>query len=426
MSSDDDRFEALVREALHEEEPSLPVRITAAELRARAGARRGRWSLLMSTRSWLGALVPIAVLVAVVAAFTIGPLGSSPVGGTPAPSAAVPTVALASAPSSAPTSTATALPTPTPPSIDLGVAGDVVFVQVAEDGTIHVRSIGANGERTLYETQAALPFAPTGKVSAISTDGHLAIEVDVAAASGGRPEGTWLIDMRDPRDPGQLVPGAAPAFGPTGDLITFTRDRSLGTSTIHRYRFRPDGDIDSQSEIPVPVVLDVLPVFAEDGSGLFASGRIRPPALGILEWDGTVVDRRVSWAPWFATGTERPSGVNGDSLVASSWRSADGTMTRVRLPDGVSVDDSSWTRDGDTVVFVSLARGRAALYAIDAADRTHVRRLGTLPGPKARITGMTDDAAIVTLANGESVEVALDGSGTIGDPHPGVPALIVP
>ena len=151
MSSDDDRFEDLVRSALHEEAPVLPVRITAAELRARAGARRGRWSLLMSTRSWLGALVPIAVLVAVVAIFTISPLGSAPVGGTASPS---PLGATGATETSTPpaTATPTVRPTPTPPTIDLGAHGDWVMVSLTDPGTIRVTSVGRADERALFET----------------------------------------------------------------------------------------------------------------------------------------------------------------------------------------------------------------------------------------------------------------------------------
>jgi hypothetical protein len=421
MSSDDERFEALVRDAFHEEAPVLPVRITAAELRARAGARRGRWSLLMTSRSWLGALVPIAVLVAVVAILTVGPLGSTPVGGTAAPSPLAPSVAPGT--STAATATPTLRPTPAPPTIDLGASGDLVLVSFADPATIRVTSVGGAGERVLFETAMPAADVPTGDV-AVSRDGLLAVGVQDMAAQGDGPL-TWLFDMRDPRDPGQLLPGAEPAFGPDGDLVTIGRAGS-SARTVQHYTFGPDGGVEGRSDVSPPAGGAVLSVFTADGRGLFAYRDRDPRSAAILGWDGSLVDRAPGDAPWFATGIERPRGARGDWLFGVTWTFADGSTERLRLPDGVNMHGTAWTRTGDTAVFVSAARGRWALYAIDADDRSTIRRLGALPGPDVRITGMTDDAVIVTLASGESIAVALDGSGTIGGRHDGMPALIVP
>ena len=423
MSSDDDRFEDLVRSALHEEAPVLPVRITAAELRARAGARRGRWSLLMSTRSWLGALVPIAVLVAVVAIFTIGPLGSAPVGGTASPSPLGATAATET-PTPPATATPTVRPTPTPPTIDLGAHGDWVMVSLTDPGTIRVTSVGRADERALFETAMPAGYLATGHV-AVSKDGLLAVGVQSAVTAESDGPLTWLFDMRDPRDPGQLLPGTEPAFGPDGDLVTIGRAGSTAR-TVQHYTFRPDGGVEGRSDVSPPADGAVLSVFTGDGRGLFAYRDHDPRSAAVLGWDGTVVDRAPGDAPWFATGIERPRSAHGDWVFGEMWTFADGSTERLRLPDGVSVHRTAWTRAGDTVVFISDARGRSALYAIDAGDRATVRRLGALPGPDVRITGMTDDAVIVTLANRESIAIALDGSGMVSGRHQGVPALIVP
>lgn len=317
--------------------------------------------------------------------------------------------------------TPTVAPPPTP--IEFGGPGSVVLTRVADDATMSLVSVGADGSERLLGQPRSLQNL---------VDGY---EWEDGSISLG-PGGIVLVEERTNReDPAsyRLIrvnwadPGAKPRLLPNGRAFFLAggtivvADELWGTARVTAFEEAdPDG-----TALAAPARV-----------GLFGTTADRSLLVGIRSTETSdsnpilepvVVGRDGAVGPWLsaagvalATGRERTIGAGGETL--SQWfddgptgGSSGLSVVRAGIPDNGrniapgpgGVSDWAWTRDGRAVVM--LAQG--AIYRWDGARTARVLDVPAAVSDQygLRIVGLTDAGVILSNGFEGSTFLAFDG-----------------
>jgi len=399
--------------------------MTAAELRARAGRRRGFGSLTMQTKALFGAGTSIAAVVAIAAIVSLNPR-------TPPEPGSSPSAPIASS-STRPSALPSVAPSPEPSLLPVALTrGAILTVATEETGNrtlIHVYSTVPGEAATIIWTddpalQQIPNFDPDLDGFAISPLGMIALPLyDESAPEPTRAKTAVLALHGAPRDP-VVVAGGQATFGPDGTLYTAEQTGPDFRTVIHRTTGLPFAAVTTDLLEPVDFSsggTSGIRLLA-DASGVAGTittqheGQPDTSAASSLLWDGTVVGRDASVAILDDGRNVRTSGVFGETIgeacdssptggsCVAMWYGPGDAQVRLDVADGVTIGNGAWTPDGRMAIFTS----GSDVYTVAGPGHT-VDTLGSLPREAGQVVAVSAEFLLIGDLTGVS-RVAFDGT----------------